>query len=272
MPTTDNFLGVHQIQDAKNKEDDSSYRAIDALHPNSLPGTYSIRSGSRVRRLNRSDASAQIHRLLEVIRDEYSTFKEEGVNRMAEDFDVIEKAINRIKKQLPDYFRNEENHSSYFCIANFRKQASRLYYKYWETQGDLIRHLGDKFNLSVSSSDRNISNSLTIIPIQQGKSQLTPDDFLNQMKISLLSGGKIVTKGDIEIYCQSRYGSYLTVRDIDRKLMPMEEGKLGRGILVSIQFTERLSAAEQELIRIELQNDLNAKSAFFTLIKVGIHE
>jgi len=268
MPTTDLFLDVYKIQDAKNKEDESSYQRVDFLHADSRPGTYTIRSSSRVRRLNQTDASKRINRLLGLIEDEYRTFKEEGVNRLREDFDTIEKAINRIKTQLPDYFRGEDSKSSYFSIAYFRSGANRLQYFYWETQGDLIRHLGDKINLELTSNDVNISGSKTIIPIQKGKGELSSEDYINQLKISLLSRGRIMTKGDIELYCNIRYGKTLFVSDIDRALMVLEDGEPGRGILVKVKLLENISKVESELIRIELQNDLNAKSAFFTFIKV----
>ena len=269
MPTDDFFLDVHKVQDAKNKEDEpeTEYQRVDFLHPDSQPGTYTLRSGARVRRLNRIDTTKRIYRLLEVIQDEYSTFKEEGVNRLREDFDVIEKAINRIKGQLPDYFREKESRSSYFCIANFRADVSRLYYYYWETQGDLIKHLGDKIRLEVSSSDINITNSISIIPIQKGKGELNSEDYINQLKISLLSRGRIMTKGDIELYCQSQYGNVLKVENIGMELMMLEKGRRGRGILVTIKLIKPLSRTEAELIRIELQNDLNAKSAFLHSLK-----
>ena len=268
MPTTDFFLEVHKIQDARNKENDSQYQRVDYLNPDSKPGTFTLRSGSRVRRLNREDASRRIYRLLEVIQDEHSTFKEEGVNRLREDFEIIERAINRIKSQLPDFFREEEAKSSYLCIANFRPGANRLQYQYWETQGDLIKHLNDKTGLGVTSSDVSLASCRSIIPIQHGKAELNPDDYINQLKISLLSRGRIMTKGDIELYCKSRYRGLLEVQSINRELMMLEGGQKGRGILVRVGLSQRLSQAEAELIRIELQNDLNAKSAFFTLIKV----
>jgi len=273
MPTSDFFLDVHKVQDSRNKEDGSSYQKVDFLHPDSRPGTFTVRSGTRIRRMNREDASRQIHRLMEVIQDEYSTFKEEGVNRLREDFDVIEKAINRIKSQLPDYFRTQEVKSTYFGIANFRSSVSRLYYQYWETQGDEIEQLGDKIGLEVTSSDRKIAGSRSVIPIQKGKGELSSDDFINQLKISLLSRGRIMTKGDIELYCKSRYGHLLEVKTIKRELMMVEDGKRARGILVTVRLTKHLSRAEADFIRIELQNDLNAKSAFFTHIKVEVaHE
>jgi hypothetical protein len=268
MPTTNYFLDVHKIQDAKNKEDDTTYQRVDFLHTDSRPGTYTLRSGSRVRRLNREDASRRIYRLLEVIQDEHSTFKEEGVNRLREDFEIIEKAINRVKTQIPDFFREDERKSSYFCIANFRPGTSRLQYQYWETQGNLIKHLGDKTGLEVTSSAVNLARSRSIIPIQHGKGELSPDDYINQLKISLLSRGRIMSKGDIELYCKSRYGSLLEVQKINMELMMQEDGERGRGLLVTAKITSFITQEEAELIRVELQNDLNAKSAFFNLIKV----
>jgi hypothetical protein len=270
MPTTDIFLDVHKVQDAKNKGADTQYQRVDFLHKDNAPGMYTLRSGSRVRRLNREDATRQIYRLLGVIQDEYSTFKEEGVNRLKEDFDVIEKSLNRIKSHLPDLFRDEERKSSYFCIANFRPGATRLSYQYWETQGELIKHLGDKTGLAVSSSDAPITDSKSVIPIQKGKGELTADDYINQLRVALLSRGKILTKADVKLYCRSRYGHLLRVTSIEKKLMMMEDSNLGRGVLVTIKFLKELSRAEMELIRVELQNDLNAKSAFFTHIKVAV--
>lgn len=270
MPVNDLFLDIYKVRDAGDIDNNSEYRRIDFLHPNSSPGTFTLRSGSRVRRLNKEDASRQIHRLLEIIHDEYSTFKEEGVNRLRDDFDVIEKAINRIKGQLPGYFREEQQKSPYFCVANFKSGASRLYYYYWETQGDDIQHLGDKINLEVTSDDVNISNSFSILPIQRGKGELSAEDYLDQLKIAIVSGGKIMTQGDIQLYCKGRFGHLLVVKDITRELMTFDDGKLGRGILVTIILINEYTSVEEEIVRKELQNDLNSKSAFFTQIKVKI--
>lgn len=272
MRTTDYFLDVARIQDTRNEEDGTEYHRIDFLHPTSRPGTFIVRDGSRVRRLNRDDATQQINRLLEVIHDEYSTFKEEGVNRLKEDFAMIEKSMNRIRSQMPDLFRGEETKSSYFCIADFRPSVSRLHYTYWETQGESIRHLGDKTSLEVTSRDIKIANSKSLIPIQKGKGELTADDFVNQVKVSLLSRGRITTKGDIELYCQSRYGHLFEVANMSRKLMAIQNGDLTRGVLVEVKRKQPLSAGETEQIRLELQNDLNAKSAFFTPIKVEVYD
>jgi len=271
MPTTDFFLDVYKIQDTKDKEEDTQYKKINFLQTGSQPGTYIIRSASRVRRMDQADASQRIHRLLEVIQDEYSTFKEEGVNRLKEDFEVIEKAMNRIKIQLPDFFRSAGGKSPYFCIANFRSGVSRLHYQYWETQGEAIKHLGDRVGLSVSSNDIKIANSQSIIPIQKGKGALSTDDYINQLKISLLSRGRIMTKGDLELYCTSRYGHLLRVEKISREIIMVEEGQLGRGIVVRVQLNQPMSKINADYIRVELQNDLNAKSAFFTHIKVDVN-
>lgn len=272
MPTKDFFLDAHKVQDTRSIAEGTEYQRIDFLSPESKEGTYVLRSGSRVRRLNREDATKRIRRLIEIIQDEYSTFKEEGVNRLREDFDVIEKAINRIKSQLPDYFREEELKASYFCIANFRPGVNRIAYSYWETQGEAIKHLGERTGLAVSSTDVQIGESMTVIPIQKGKGELNADDYINQVKIALLSGGKIMTKGDIELYCKSRFGRLFKVKDISRKLMVVEDGKLGRGILVKVGLVKKLSPQTADYARIELQNDLNSKSAMFTQIKVEVDD
>ena len=270
LRTTDLFLDMHRVQDTKDKGTDSSYQEVDFLHPNSRPGTFMLRGGARVRRLNREDASQQIHRLLEVIRDEYNTFKEEGVNRLREDFEIIEKAMNRIKTQLPDYFREKPHKETYFCIANFKSGVSRLHYSYWETQGDEIKHLGNKRDLTVTSNDVRLKVSKSIIPIQRGKGALSADDYINQVKTALLSGGWILSRGDIAMYCRNRYGHYVSMVGIERQLMMVQKGELGRGILVTLKPIIELSKEEVDFIRVELQNDLNAKSAFFAHIKVEI--
>ena len=105
--------------------------------------------------------------------------------------------------------------------------------------------------------------------VSEGK--ITKKDIERLKK--MLSGGKILTKADVRLYCRSRYRHLLKVVRIERKLMMLEDDNLGRGVVVSIQFQQRLTKEEKELIRVELQNDLNAKSAFFTHIKVEIdHE
>jgi len=271
LPTTDLFLDIHKVEDARSKGEETSYHRVDFLNPGNQPGTYSLRGGSRVRRLNREDASKQIQRLLEVIQDEYSTFKEKGINRLREDFDVIEKAINRIRSQLSDYFREEISKATYFGIANFRPGVSRLYYHYWETQGDALKQLGDKVKLEVTSTDVKSADSYSVVPIRKGKGALTQEDYINQIKISLLSGGKILTRADVERYCRSRYGQFIKVVDIGRKLMAIsEEGNLSRGVVVTVRALQNLTKKEVDVIKAELQNDLNINSAFFTPIKVEV--
>ncbi len=266
LRTTDQFLDMHRVRDSHDEE----YQRLDFLHTDLNHGTYMLREGSRMRRLNREDAIRQIRRLLEVIEEEYRTFKEEGVHRLREDFEIIEKAINRIRAQMPQYFRDAEEKATYYAMAHFRKSASRIYYAYWETQGELIRFLGAKTGLTISSGDVKIASSQSLIPLQRGQAQLTADDYLNELKITLSSRGRLHTLADIEAYCKHRYQKIFDLEQIERKLIMFQTGDMGRGIVVSVSPLAEVDYKSAKYLALELQNELNTKSAFFTEIKVQV--
>lgn len=270
MPTDDYFLDIDKVQDVQHLEKNptTGYQRITTLDKDLSAGTFSIRNGDRIRRLNRADATQQIYRLLEVIQDEYNTFKEDGISRLREDFEIIDEAIGRIKENMSTFFRATIKQSPYFGIAYFRPEINRIDYSYWETQGNMIKHLGGDHQLKVSSKDVHITESRSIIPIQEGRGKLKTEEYIQQLKTALLSRGRIMSRSDISMFCQSKYGHLLNVKEIRRTIMMGANNQLERGLLVVIQFTQNLSLAERELIRVTLQNDLNANSAFFTSIKV----
>ncbi len=267
--TNDEFLDIHHVYDSKNSSDGSQYTLLNFHQPDDKPGSFIIRSGNRMRRLNREDATDQIHRLLETVIEEYRTFKEEGVNRLREDFDLIEKAIRRIKIQLPEYFRNQDLKDTFYGIAKLNTGTTRLYYSYWETQGSQIQVFRDRIDLQVVSAESNMGGR-TISPIYDGMDKSSPEHYLHKIQRALGSKEKILTKGDIELFCQQAYNPPISIVRIENDLIKKKDGQLSRGIIVRVRLGRELTSDISEIIRIDLENELNSRSAFFTEIRVVI--
>jgi len=276
MPTEDYFLSINSVWDElseSKKSENEFYTQLDYINFNDKPGTFTIRSGDSIRRINQHDINSQILNLLDVIENEYSSFKEGGVNRLKEDFDAIEKSVNRIKNQLPTVYRNTEDRTTFYALANFRKKAYTIYYSYWETQGDTVNNIGLKKDLEVTSDFLTIDNSATIIPLQKGRSTLNESDFHDNLKKSILSRNSIVTIGDIENYCLTTYGNVIDSVAIKKVISKSNtnQSKYERMIAVKIKVKDQgINDLDINFIVIQIQNELNALASFYTPIKVSL--
>lgn len=267
MPTQDYFLSINKIWD---ETQEAGYERVDILNPDDQYGSYIIRTGSSTRRFNQHDASKQIYRLLETIQEEHTSFKEGGINRLKEDFNVIDKAMNRIRKEMYDDYYQRGLRTDYFAIANFRPAALAIYYNYWETQGDALNHFRDRNKLNVRSADVRGIKGKTILPIQEGRGELREEDYINLLKEAILSRNKIVTKGDIEQYFH-RYKNNIKVLNISRELsINQQTQEYERVILVKLNLIRKTKKDSEvkEFMAARLQNELNAMTTFFTPIKI----
>jgi len=273
LPTDDYFLSINSIWDEKsniNKEQAQTYKAVDYINFNDEPGTYTTRPGSSVRRVDRHDISTKITNLVDLIEDEYSSFKEGGVNRMKEDFDNIEKAVNRIRKQLPNIYESESERITFYCVANFRKNTSIITYNYWETQGDKVDALALKTGLTISSDYVSLSESYTITSIQKGKASINKINYHNNLKKAILSRNKIVTIGDIENYCYSTYADLIQKINVEKRIAAATQPNKYENIIVVKIMLNEIAARKLDtaFFKIQIQNGLNANTTFYTPIQV----
>ncbi|MEL6134713.1 MAG: hypothetical protein AAFR59_15230, partial [Bacteroidota bacterium] len=271
LPTEHSFLGIHQIKD--DSDNKRPYAALkDTFDSNKTPGTFQLRHASRLRRMTQADAETEIHKLLNLITEEYRSFKEEGVNKLMEDFQIIEKAINRIKRHSLSVSRKTKKSNEYYAIAHIRPQAYYLYYEYWECQQELRGSLTNKQRLNITADALNIEGSVTVFPIYPGKKALKDQDYFHTLKSSILSRNKIITKGDIEVFVKTRYHEDAKLQKIKRAIVPSptELEQMERVILVEISILGTKTPEEMEITRISIQNELNHASSFFTPIQVSL--
>jgi len=273
LPTEDYFLSINSIWDEKSKINDEkthTYKAVDYINFKDEPGTYTVRPGNSVRRVDQHDISTKIVNLLDLIEEEYSSFKEGGVNRLKEDFDAIEKSVNRIRKQLPNIYESESERTAFYCVANFRKNASIITYNYWETQGDKVDALATKKGLEVSSDYISLDDSYTITAIQKGRASVNKINYHNNLKKAILSRNKIVTIGDIENYCYNTYPDLIKNLRIEKRIEAANnpnkyENIIAVQILLNEEATKNLDTA---FVKLQIQNGLNANTTFYTPIRV----
>jgi len=273
LPTEDYFLSINSIWDEKSNLGGAkaeTYKEVDFINFNDEPGTYTIRPGNSIRRVNQHDISTKIINLLDLIEEEYSSFKEGGVNRLKEDFDAIEKSVNRIRKQLPNIYESEAERTSFYCITNFRKKASIITYNYWETQGDKVNNIALKTGLDVSSDYITIGEAFTIIPIQKGRSSVNKINYHNNLKKAILSRNKIVTHGDIENYCYNTYPGLIKNLHIEKSIAASTgPSKYENIIIIQIQLNEeKAKGLDTGFVKLQIQNALNANTTFYTPIQV----
>lgn len=273
LPTEDYFLSINSIWDEKsnlNEEKPQTYKAVDYINFKDEPGTYTVRPGNSVRRVDQHDITTKIVNLVDLIEEEYSSFKEGGVNRLKEDFDAIEKSVNRIRKQLPNIYETEKERTAFYCVANFRKNASILTYNYWESQGDKVDALANKRGLEVSSDYLSLDDSYTITGIQKGRATVNKINYHNNLKKAILSRNKIVTLGDIQNYCYNTYPELIQKMHIEKKIAASSNPNQYENIIVvQIQLNEEAAKGlDTAFIKLQIQNGLNAQTTFYTPIQV----
>ena len=272
FPTDDYFLGVNRIWD--DSSENGAYQLVDYLTRDTQPSSYLVRRGDRVRRLHAGDASSKIHELLDLIHEEVGTFKESGENKLNQEFEIIDNALNRIKLRMRQIDVHGLNNMSYYALAKMPQSSNLVLYEYWECQGSKVAVFGDQTALNIKASNVNIENSFTIIPIQSGKSEKSEDDYLNYLKSAIISRNKIVTRGDIEIYCQTHYGHLISSIEITHKVMALNDrpSKLERVIFIIAELKNSLLPDEQEFLKAQIQNELNAMTSFFTPIVIKLKD
>jgi len=263
LPTDHLFLGMESVKDEK-----VDYKPIDNFSPDDQEGTYLLRRSDSIRRLNSKDVLKQIQDLLDLVYEEKNSFREKGVNRLIQDFKFIDEAIARIRKSHSNGNEDTERNTDYYAIANIRKGAYTISYRYWECQGELTNRLGNKTMLEIKSSDVSIDDSFTLIPFQPGRDALKEEDHFNLLKSNLLSRNRIVTRGDIEIFCFTQYKEIVSRVEISYKIMssPINPSFKEKAVLVTLTIGKQLPPDELELLKDKIQNELNIKTAFFTPI------
>jgi len=237
------------------------------------PGTYTVRSGDSVRRTSQLDTSMHILNLIDLIEDEYSAFKEAGINKLKDDFDSIEKGINRIRKQLPEIYRTGKNKVQFYALANFRDGANYIYYNYWETQGDLVNNAKLQTHLEITSDSFQLEDSYTVIPIQKGRTMLNKNNFHSSLKKLILSRNVLVTMADIENYCLTNYEEIIQSLEIKKGIVRLNQvdRKIDKVVQVIIKLKRSKEAEyDKEFLSTQIENELQEKSSFFTPIKVEI--
>lgn len=279
--TTEYFLGIESIHDDEYKRDkmvDNVYKEIDYVnfYDNETEGTYTIRQGSSIRRPDQEDIGNKINYLLDLIQEESISYKEMGTTELNENFDAIREASARIKESLPNIYKNEKKRSPYYCIVNCKENAALIYYDYWETQGDKIFKLDFQKKHKITNENGLVEESFTITPIQIVKKSVIKYGDKDSLKNTIVSRNKIVTIGDIENFCNDKYGDFIKgglkiYKRIDRIEDKDGNSSFGKVIVVQVELKKELTGiVNKDFFRIQLQNGLNANTCFYTPIKIDI--
>jgi len=264
MKTNHHFLAVHEI---KQQTDGKVFTRVDvSSEEKRTPGTYFLRSGSSVRRLNQEDATKQIMRLLDLIEEESTVFQEDGVSRLKTDFDAINEARERILEAIYDDYLNKITKTSHYVVLTFFDIPRNIQYRYWQTQGAAVNTLGNKIGLSVKS-DIGVSGH-TIIPLRKGQDELREEDYIHELRDNILSGGRIATRGDIKEFFK-KYKDIVERVDIQSKT-ERHEKTYRRIIEVQVQLKEDDSRDKLfvPILEDRLQIELNKRAVVLTPIKI----
>ena len=170
-----------------------------------------------VGRFDSREAKETINYLLQVIRDETSTFSEIGGEAVAGRMKELHQVIARIEDQMK---RFQHRGSSCYIMLKPKTDFETVFVEYWSSQGKIANdiRMGTRFQQENGSELQN--NSMVLLSSTYGgKDKLNLEEKLNLFRKYLLSKDRIVSAEDIKIVCTQLFGNALKRVDVKKGVM-----------------------------------------------------
>ncbi len=252
------FLAIKNVYGLNNNEYSQSKGTIDNKN---LPGTFTIREGG-VERFDTRNAKEYLEYLIELLRDESSSFSAFGADFISSIIKDLNQNIALIEQKLKQNINQIKNTPAYLFITP-HTEGENIFVQYWNTLGADANNIrqGTKMELYLGTElDRN--SILLLSNTFSGRNKLDAQQKLDAYKYALTTRNRIVTLEDIKSYCWKELGSKITEVNIQKGLaispMPNE------GIIATLDVYLQ---ANNETINPD--DDLEAE---LSKLQIGLHE
>ncbi len=200
--TDDLFFDIKKVSDTSNVE----YLSKSSLNNSSQP-SYIIRQGG-VGRFDSRDVNEIIKDLIIQTKNEAAAFAVLGGDLLTNELKQLNQIISRINKRLVDTSNNSDKNSYLVFDAGLKNE--RLSVEYWSIAGEIANNIKPGSKLSLDKGFDVDDNSIMLVSqTAGGRQKLSREDKINTLRRDLLSGGKVVTKGDIKALCREIFSNSL---------------------------------------------------------------
>lgn len=198
--TDDIFLDLDKVTDSKGNFYHMKNFESDILGSGNATLRY-----SGVSRFDERSASEILQYLIEVLKDEGSSFSVLG----GDFIDNIIKELYQMIAKLDQHLKEHNFNKSSFPYVVVKPQnalsSNDVYISnFWSTDGELANNIKPNTKLIDGGSSEFIPHSLIMLNSSVGgKSQISTQDKINSYRESLLTRGRIVTFADIKTVCKT---------------------------------------------------------------------
>ncbi len=187
-------------------------------------GTYLLRK-EEVEGLTGKGAREIIDYLVGVMRNENAVLSNITKGNFANDIKILKQITTKLEHSLTDA---ENRGDSTYIFLKDEQPPEYVFVDYYTTKGNSVKGL--KVNnplFAMEGSTLNQHGNFTLTPLIGGKDALKEDEFMYEVRHSMLSGGRIVTSRDVSSLLNKYYGEYVVDLNIDKGMMESTDLKRG---------------------------------------------
>lgn len=228
------------------------------------PNTYTVRTKG-VKRFDERDAYEHVLYLLELLREEYASFRSLNASMIEKELTDLQIIINRIQMGVAA-LSNERNNTHFIFMKTV--MAEEVWLEYWSTTGPFANNITQGSQCSNGDFDKKNLRFLTTTT--GGKN--TPDQLERTLlfKNELLTRNRIVTVEDIKAFCKAELGSELDSVTIKKGAQLASDRNMGflNCICVLLKFTNNKGDNEKENIIHHIEKSLQQRASCMYNFKV----
>jgi hypothetical protein len=261
----DFFLGVDSVVGGDGSLLKSSLSGL----AGNKEGSYILRRGG-ISRFDSRDARTLLNHLIDLLRQENSSYKMMGFDVISDQLTKMEQLINSIEQKTnkEEVLRDETT----FLFVNPLLPNDTLFISYWTTNGNFANKIKAGTKLSGYNSTLLADNSIVLCTnTLQGEDPLPASRSLDAFKNALLTRERVVSKSDIRHFCKAMFGSDLQEVELKEVFRPAKERNKGFQRVISVQI--KLSQAQEtelETLARTLKTNLEQAGGIFNHFEVLI--
>jgi hypothetical protein len=264
METNDFYFDIHSIVGSNAY----NYHKRNLVSINELVEGEAIVRSSGVGRFDSREARDVIEYLLQIIRDETSTFSEIGGEMVANKMKELNQIIARIEDQMK---KVEKKGPTNYLMLKSQKENETIYVDFWTTNGTLANDIKPGTKLILDKGSMLKSDSIYLLTTTLGgRNSMNLEEKINLFRKYLLVKERIVSAEDIRILCHQLFGKKVLKVTVDKGVQYGLDNKTGytRTIEVNITLNHQIEFQPHEKdylvneLMIQLENNAGSMLPF----------
>ena len=264
METNDFYFDIHSIVGSNAY----NYHKRNLVSINELVEGEAIVRSSGVGRFDSREARDVIEYLLQIIRDETSTFSEIGGEMVANKMKELNQIIARIEDQMK---KVEKKGPTNYLMLKSQKENETIYVDFWTTNGTLANDIKPGTKLILDKGSMIKSDSIYLLTTTLGgRNSMNLEEKINLFRKYLLVKERIVSAEDIRILCHQLFGKKVLKVTVDKGVQYGLDNKTGytRTIEVNITLNHQIEFQPHEKdylvneLMIQLENNAGSMLPF----------